>query len=160
MIEINLKQFPTHLPYTKNKKVVDKYTKLNFQSIYNGSINRFSRANLMDALHSYVERRLPKNINVDKFPVKLHYVFKTVINHGDISLRNFKIIWKKPDEHYIAGWDIENLASLWVKGATDSIVRKGILPDDSVRYLTGISYEFIPVEEFEDREIIIKIIEQ
>lgn len=157
MIEIRLKNFPTHLPITKNKIKEDKYAKLNFQSVYNGSINRFARATLMENLHHYVAKRLPKTFGDLQFPIRPHYIIKTVINHGDIQRRNGNIIWKYPKEGYVPKWDIDNLAFIWIKGGNDAIASSGLIPDDCVFYLNGGSYEFIPVDDFEEREIIIQI---
>ena len=158
MIEIRLKEFPTHLPTTNNKKAPDKYAKLNYQSIYNGSINRFGRANLMNALHSYFMSKINKKYKIKNFPIKIHYIIKTVINHGDIRRnKNGKISWKYPSKNYIPTWDIENLANIWIKGGNDSLTKAKIIPDDSVEFLLGTSHEFIQVNSFKDREIIIKI---
>lgn len=159
MIEIKLKQFPLHLPYTKNKKAPNKYVKLNNQTIYNGKINRFARAILMGNLHSYVLGKLPKKHKVKDYPVKIHYIIKTVINHGDISRRKEKLIWKYPSDEYVPRWDIENLASIWIKGGNDALVLAKIIPDDSVQFVNQISYEFIPVKELDNRSIIIQIYE-
>ena len=38
------------------------------------------------------------------------------------------------------------------------LVKAKILPDDSIKYVNGISYEFIKVDDINDREIIIQII--
>lgn len=157
MITISLKKFPTHLPYTKNKKAPDKFAKLNFQSIYNGSINRFARATLMENLHKYVFGRIKMKNPKLIYPVKIKYTFKTVINHGDISRRGGKIIWKYPKEQYVPGWDIENLANIWIKGGNDALVKAKVLKDDSIQYVSGTSHEYVEVSNFEDREIIIEI---
>lgn len=157
MITISLKEFPTHLPYTKNKKAPDKFIKLNFQAIYNGKINRFTRAILMDNLHKYVMSQVPKKTRVSHYPVKIEYIFKTVINHGDISRRNGKLIWKYPSNKYVPGWDIENLANIWIKGGNDALVNANVLIDDSVNYVLGTSHEVQFVDDLKDREIIIKI---
>lgn len=158
MIEIKLKDFPLHVSYTNNKKASNKFIKVNNQSVYNGKINRFSRATVMENLKIWFLRYFPKKLKIEKFPVKIHYIFKTVINHGDISRRNNKLIWKYPSEDYVPRWDIENLASIFIKSGNDSLVRAKILPDDSIKYVNGISYEFIKVDDINDREIIIQII--
>lgn len=158
MIEIKLKDFLLHVSYTNNKKASNKFIKVNNQSVYNGKINRFSRATVMENLKIWFLRYFPKKLKIEKFPVKIHYIFKTVINHGDISRRNNKLIWKYPSEDYVPRWDIENLASIFIKSGNDSLVRAKILPDDSIKYVNGISYEFIKVDDINDREIIIQII--
>lgn len=159
MILLTLNQFPIHLAYTNNKKTVNKYAKLNYQSIYNGKINRFARATLMDNLHKYIEFEIlsqkVKKIKLT-YPIKLHFEIHTVINHGDISLRKGVLNWKKPDKDYKATWDIENLASIWIKGFNDALTISKTIPDDNVQYIKSISYEFIPVEELTDRKIVVR----
>ena len=158
MIEFKFKQFPIHIAYTKNKKIKDKVIKINNQSIYNGKINRFSRATVMDNLHEYIMSIIGKRkINITDFPIHIHYIFKTVINHGDISLRNDILIWKYPSEEYIPRWDIENLSTIWIKAGNDALTLMKIIKDDSIQYVRKISYEFIPVDNINQREIIIQI---
>jgi len=159
MIEIRIKEFAVHSPFTKNKKAPDKYIKLNAQSIYNGKLNRFGRANVMDWLHDYIIRHIPKKTVVNNYPVKIHYVIKTVINHGDIKLLKGVLNWKLPKEDYEPLWDIENLANIWIKAGNDALTKAKVILDDSVQYVNGVSYEFIPVTNLEDRVIIIRIYE-
>ena len=92
MIEIRFPNFPTHIPITKNKKAPDKYVKVNAQGIYNGAIARFGRSIAVRNLHSYFLHFIPKGLKIDNV-TKIKYIIKTVINHGDISRRNHKIIW-------------------------------------------------------------------
>lgn len=157
-MKIIFKQFPTHIAKTNNARAPNKYVKINNQSIYNSNLNRFSRNIAVGNLHKYVIDIIPKGFKAPT-PSKIHFVFKTPINHGSISRRNGIISWKPAKESYIPNWDIENLATLWVKVINDGLVKSGALPDDSVRYITGISYEFLPVENLKDREIIVNFIE-
>lgn len=157
MIEFKFKQFPTHLPISKNKTKKDRYMKVNSQSVYNSNVNRFSRNNVMDAMHNYALGKISKKIKVEDYPISIHYIYKTVINHGDISRRNDNIVWKYPSEDYIPSWDLENAIGLWIKGLNDALVIAGIIKDDSVQYVRKISYEFVPVDDINQREIIIQI---
>tara|TARA_R110000796_G_scaffold114269_2_gene225961 strand:+ start:107 stop:595 length:489 start_codon:yes stop_codon:yes gene_type:complete len=155
MVTITLKEFPTHVAYTDNKYAVNKMKKLNNQSIYNGALNRFSRAIVMKNLHNYVTSNIPKGLKITSFPVKIHYLFRTVRNHGSISMRKGKICWKPAKEGYEANWDLQNLAMIWMKGADDAFSKAGVLPDDNVDYIKGESFDIEFVDTLEERELII-----
>ena len=154
-MKIVLKQFPTHIAYTDNKYAPNKMKKLNNQNIYNGALNRFSRAIAMRNLHHYIIDQIPKGMVIDKYPIKIHYLFKTVKNHGSISMRKTGICWKPPKDDYKANWDIQNLAMIWMKAGDDALTRAGVIIDDNVAFVQGSSYDLKFVEKLEDREIII-----
>lgn len=157
MVTISLKEFPFHMPYTDNKKAANKYVKLNYQTIYNGKINRFARAILMDNLHKYIISQIPKGLVVTNFPVRIKYTIRTVINHGGISRRGGKLIWKYPSEHHVPEWDIENLANIWIKAGNDALSIRKVIPDDNVSYVLGTAHEFEQVDDIKNREIVIQI---
>lgn len=165
LLEINIPEFITHAAKTENKIAPDKFVKINNQSIYNGSINRFSRNTVIKYMHNYIFSFLPK---VDLYKLldshglsnlEFEYTFKTVVNHGNIkrSSKTGLISWKKPTKSFQANWDIENLASIWTKTINDSLTKNGNIPDDSIRYLKKVSYEFIPCEDIKERNINLKI---
>ena len=64
------------------------------------------------------------------------------------------ISWKPARKDYEPNWDIGNLALVWLKCLDDVIVKKGILKDDSILYLTKTSYEFIEVETLKERKLV------
>jgi len=154
---IKIKKFLTHIPKTNNKIAANKYWKINNQSIYNGAINTFSRAIVIENLHKYIMDKLP-DVIFEGFPIKISIIIRTVKNHGNIRRRkNGEISWKKPDDDFIPTWDEDNLTSIWTKVIRDSLVKKGIIPDDNVKFIKG-GYRGVEfVEDIEDREIIIKI---
>lgn len=154
--EVVLKEFPIHIEKTNNKVASNKFVKINNQSIYNGAINRFTRAVVVNNLHSYVVSCLP-DIKILDFPLKVSIKIKTVINHGSISRRSGKTIWKEPKEDYSPNWDIDNLSVIWIKVIKDSLTLKGIIPDDNVKYIRAGGYSVEFVDDIKDREIIIKI---
>ena len=152
-------RFPTHIAYTKSTKN-PKYVKINYQNIYNGMISRFTRATMIGNLHSYISENIsegsPIGENLDE-EIEIH----TIINHDTISRRRNKegvygIYWKPPQEGYIPGWDIENLASIWSKVINDTLIGLKYLKDDNIDYIRSIKYKFIPVEDIDERKIIIK----
>ena len=157
MVEIKIKDFPTHVAKTNNKVAANKYWKINNQSIYNGSINTFSRAIVIENLHDFIISVLP-DYKLTDFPIKVDVVIKTVKNHGNIRrLKSGKISWKPPEKDFIPTWDEDNLTAIWTKVIRDSLTKKGIIPDDNVKYIIG-GYRGIEfVNDIKDREIIIKL---
>lgn len=157
LYNVRLDKFPTHLPYTKNKKAPDKFVKINNQSIYNGKLNRFSRNNVIGELHRYICKRIPKDIKIKQYPISVTFDIHTVINHGSVRKLGENIIWKYPSEEYVATWDIENLATIWIKAGMDSLVKSKVIPDDNVNFINSITYRYYPIEDFEHRYINITI---
>lgn len=160
---ITIPEFITHVAKTQNKVAADKYVKINNNGIYSGAINRFTRAKVVENLHNYIITFLPKldieQVMIDNDLSKLHFsfTFKTVRNHGSISLRKGNIIWKPALKTYIPNWDIENLASIWIKVFNDSMILNKMIKDDSVNILTKISYEYEECNNLNEREIKLEI---
>jgi hypothetical protein len=158
MILLTLNQFPTHLPYTKNKTKANKLVKLNYQNVYNGKVAKWARAILIDNIHTYIATEVllqkVKAIKITK-PITIKYTIHTVINHGAIALRKGVITCPEYKKNYKPNWDVENLANLWIKAGNDTLVLGGIIPDDTVEYIKGISYEFVKVSNLDDRKIVI-----
>lgn len=151
---VELLKFPTHV-----KKSNTKYWKVNNQSIYNGSINKFTRAKVIENMHQYVMGNLPKNVKFVK-PVVIDIIIHTVINHGSIQRRSNKIRWKVPDKSYKPTWDEDNLTTIWTKVIRDCIVKSKILEDDNVSVVLG-GYRGVEfVKDFDDRKIAITIREK
>lgn len=159
---ITLNEFPTHIAKTDNKVAPNKMLKINNQAIYNGSLNRFSRNIVIKNLHNYISNNLLLYKGLYKreshnYPLSIKIIIYTVINHGNISMRNGKVNWKPPKKGYKPTWDIENLASIWIKAINDSLTLNGFIPDDNIAYIDNISYEYIEVKNFKDRKIEIHI---
>jgi hypothetical protein len=154
---IVLDKFPTHIEYTDNKTAPNKFIKINNQSIYNGKLNRFSRAIAVKNLHGYIESKIKQSCcPIQKYPITITYIIKTVKNHGSISMRKGKLYWKEANASYVPNWDIDNLAFLWIKAINDTLVKSGIIPEDNVSYVKGGKYKIKYVKDLNNREIIIK----
>ena len=158
-MKIILKEFPTHIAKTDNKIADNKMLKINNQAIYNGYINRFTRNIVMANLHNYIKSELKVlKQPIFTYPVSITVSIYTVKNHGSISMRSGKVCWKPVKKNYIPTWDIENLASIWIKAINDSLVQEGIIPDDNIDYINSIKYKYYEVEKLEDRKIEIIIL--
>ena len=58
---------------------------------------------------------------------------------------------------YKPNWDIGNLALVWLKCMDDMLIKKKLIPDDSVEYLIKSTYEFVPVATFKERKLVYNI---
>lgn len=148
----------THVAKTKNKVSANKYIKINNQSIYNGALNKFARAIAIENMHEYISLYLVKyrGLNVLK-NANINYQIHTVINHGSISLRKGKICYKPAGKSYIPNWDLENLASIWIKAFNDALTMNNVIADDNVGVITKVSYEYVEVKDLDKRKIVVEI---
>lgn len=155
-----LDHFPTHVPYTRNKKAPNKYMKVTNQSVYNGALNKFWRNNVIKNMHEYVIANIPANFGKFKGPVKPVFHFYTVRNHGTIRRKkeDGSLIWKPVDISYKAKWDDDNLAFLWIKTIKDALTEAGVWEDDNVEFCRGADYDLIFVDTLEERKIVINFI--
>lgn len=145
----------THIAYTQNKTKADKKMKINGQTIYNGSLNKFKRAIVVENMHYYFNYNIPYeylNLNLEKVE-SVNYIFHTVINHGSITMRNGIIYWKPAKSDYVPNWDIKNLRDIWEKTGDDSLVLSKVISDDNVGVLSKGSYEFREVKHIDDLEL-------
>lgn len=156
-IMIILDKFPTHIEKTNNKFAPNKFIKITNQSIYNGALNRFARAIVVNNMHDYIISCIPKELTKIDTPCKPIYEFHTVRNHGNIRrLKDGNLSWKKPDDDFEATWDDDNLAFLWMKTIRDAFTKAGLWVDDNVDFVRGGDYDVKFVDHIDDRKIIIK----
>lgn len=154
-LSLEFPKFITHIPQSKNK-----WVKIGYNKIHSG-IHYSARASLVAAMHGYIEKHIPEDLTIEG-PVETHLEVHVPLNYGSVKLKteekNKKTIqWKKARHDYVPNWDIGNLALIWLKCLDDVLIKKGILPDDTVQYLKKTTYEFIPVEELTDRKLVYNI---
>jgi len=145
----------SHIAYTQNKVKADRLMKINGQSIYNGALNKFKRAIVVENMHYYFVYNIPEEmlgLNLTKVK-SIEYIFHTVINHGNISRRNGKRIWKEAGKKYVPNWDIQNIADIWIKTGNDSLSIAKVIQDDNVGVITKVSYELKVVDHVDDLEL-------
>jgi hypothetical protein len=150
----------THIPKTQNKNKKDKYIKINNQSIYNGLLNRFTRAIVVENLHAYFANNIEeefKGLSIDSNNIKLLYEFYTVYNHGDVRLLKTGISWNPPKKGYEPRWDLDNLADLWCKIGSDTLVLEKVIKEDTVQFIKEKTCRFIEIKELYDAKIDITI---
>jgi len=146
----------THIPKTANKKKEDKYIKINNQSIYNGTLHRFTRAIVVENLHEYFSNNIDeefKGLNIDSENIRLLYEFHTVFNHGDVRLLKSGISWNPPKKGYSPKWDLDNLSDIWTKIGNDTLVADKVIKQDTVQYIKEKTCKFIEIKELFDAKI-------
>lgn len=145
----------THLPCTDNVKAKNKYWKINNQAIYNGSVNTFQRAIIVNNMHRYIINALPEevlNLKLERIE-NIHYIFHTVRNHGSITRRKDNICWKPPVINYKSTWDLNNISDFWIKTGNDSLTLAGVIIDDNTDVIFRTKYEMIIVDNIDDLEL-------
>jgi len=145
----------SHVACTDNKSKKNKMWKINGQKIYDGSVNKFKRAIIVNNMHHFIINSLDDEVLNLKIPKVKHmyYVFNTVKNHGSISMRLGKKSWKPAEPSYKSNWDIYNLASFWIKVIDDALTEAGVLIDDNTDVIQEARYKFVEVEHIDDMEL-------
>lgn len=146
----------THVRKTKNKIKADKYMKINNQSIYNGNLNHFSRAIVVEHLHEHFSNNIDpdlKGLNIDSNNISLQYEFHTVLNHGDVRRSKTGICWNPPKKGYSPSWDLDNLADLWTKIGNDTLVLDNVIKQDTVEFIKEKTCRFVEISELFDARI-------
>jgi len=152
-LKLEFPEFITHIP--KNKK---EWIKIGYNKIH-ASVHYTTRAALVAAMHGYIEKHIPENLTIEG-PVETKLTVFAPINFGimkmvvDKKTGKRKVSWNLAPPNYKPNWDIGNLALIWLKCLDDVLIKKGILPDDTVEHLQRTTYEFIPITNFKDRKLV------
>lgn len=155
-IKLEFPEFITHIPVSKNKWVKIGYNKIHASAHYT------VRAALVAAMHGFIEKHIPENLTI-KAPVETRLTIYAPVNYGVMKMIKDKITgkrktsWNPAADNYKPNWDIGNLALIWLKCLDDVLIKKGILPDDTIEFLQRTTYEFIPVANFTDRKLVYQI---
>ena len=113
-------------------------------------------------MHGYIEKHIPENLTIQG-PVETHLTVYAPMNFGamkmilDKETGKRRVSWKPASKDYKPNWDIGNLALIWLKCLDDVLIKKGILPDDTVEFLQRTTYEFMPVSDFKNRKLVYKL---
>lgn len=145
----------THVSSTSNKTAKNKYWKINNQAIYNGTVNKFQRAVIVENMHHFMINSFNSSIfdlKIEKV-FSIHYIFNTVKNHGAITRRLGKISWKPVTENYKSNWDLNNISDIWIKTGNDALVLAGVLVDDNTDVIDKTMYQMVVVDHIDDLEL-------
>lgn len=160
LVEFTLSKYPTHIAYTNNKKAPNKYKKINGQAIYNGSLQMFARKIAINNIHEYILENVPET-TITEFPIKVKYTIGAPLNYGDVSRRkkegSYYISWKPYSENYEPSSDLDNMSYIWTKAIQDCIVKAGIVPNDTLKYITSFEVEYKEIRELENRFIKVEL---
>ena len=155
-IKLEFPEFITHIPVSKKNWVKIGYNKIH------ASVHYTTRAALVAAMHGYIEKHIPDNLSIDT-PVETKLTVYAPINYGvmkmikDKETGRRKTSWKPAADDYKPNWDIGNLALIWIKCLDGVLIKKGILPDDTVEFLRRTQYEFVPISNLKNRKLVYKI---
>lgn len=155
-IKLEFPEFITHIPQSKTK-----FLKIGYNRIY-ASGHFSTRAAIVAAMHGYIEKHIPPNLTI-KTPLETKLTVYAPINYGNVKrLQNKKtkqwyLSWKPPYDGYKPNWDIGNLAMVWIKCLDDVLIKKGILPEDTIEFLKKTTYEFVEVKTLKERKLVYEL---
>ena len=126
-------------PLIANPASVNKprIKKINGQELYSGNMPPHMRSKVVACIKESFEPFLKKVKPILDFPIRI-----------DAELHTIPGTW---------GWDLDNQ---WIyhKCFQDALVAQGIIPDDSIYYITQApSFSYCPVERLEDRKLVYRI---
>lgn len=159
---VKWKRFSTHVAYTENKTVSDKYIKVGGNSVMYGSLQRFSRSvaveNMKKELEPVVEAlkvvsdEAGINVNGREWIVRMDFAVHK--GYGQVALRRSKKGWLfgGGDDATTANWDIDN-QWIWMKVFLDACQRGELIDNDKVTRIAGEYKRFKEVPTFADRYI-------
>ena len=114
-----------------------KYMTINGQALYNARMSPHIRSKIVNAVKDSFDPHLNGTQPIEKLPVR-------------ISLKLYDTIRQ-------ANWDLDN-QWLYNKCFQDLLVKKGIIPDDDIKYITAAGApEFVPVDNEQDRKLVFTI---
>ncbi len=150
----NAEEVPTHIHSTKNKVKPNKYWKINSQGIYNGQIQRFTRAIIVENMHKYILDEFSKHVLPQLLkPVQLQINIYIPINYANVSRRSGKTIWYPAIEGYEPSNDEDNISWLWIKCIKDCITKSKMWVDDTMLWCRGTNSMIYFIDELDDRKI-------
>jgi hypothetical protein len=147
--QVKIPKFPTHVltaktrkpKYNKKGKCTNKnllykpkYSKINTNKLYSGYGSYHERITIVAGIKEAFRPKIQSQMNpVDQNPIKILMEIQDVKGKGE--------------------WDLDNKAWIYFKAFQDLLVEQGIIPDDSVTYVTGNEYLFSPVDHVDDRQM-------
>jgi hypothetical protein len=155
-LKLEFPEFITHIPVNKKEWIKIGYNKIH------ATMHFAKRAALVSAMHGYIEKHIPANLSIQG-PIETHLKVYVPINYGTMKMvtnkedNRKKISWNPPTIDYVPNWDIGNLALIWLKCLDDVLIKKGILPDDTITYLRKTTYEVCLVPTLRERKLVYEL---
>lgn len=159
-------RFPTHARVSRNKTKVDRFVKVNGQRIYDGSLTRFSRAYVIDDLHSLLEEPLlvllarmdatAGRITAGAWHSEL--ILGLPRGYGEVKRRTTKkrgVVIEGGEKATRATFDVDN-QWIWRKVFQDACVKLGLLDTDTVERIQRTSNDVRFVPTLADRYLLFR----
>lgn len=154
MNKLILKEFPTHIAKTNNITKVNKMWKINSQGIYNGAIHRFTRAIVINNMHTYIFDQLnPQDLQHITDPVILQLDIYIPINYATVRMTKKGVSWKPPAVDYKPTVDEDNISWIWNKCIKDCLTLLNVWPDDNIMHCRGTHSQVHFIDDLKDRRI-------
>ena len=113
-----------------------KFEVLSGNKITSGYATPHIRAKIAGALHDFYRPHVRKMKPITQFPLRIEWEFWTTVDPANFDLSNF--------------W-------FYYKYFEDSLTAAGIIPDDSVKFITSPAAPIlIPIADFEDRKFVFR----
>lgn len=121
-----------------------KWQVISGQAIYSGNMNHNIRAKVFKELKETIKPYIENLEEIKDVPVKIHIEVHDVIKEGS-SL-----------------WDLDNRAYPYFKAFQDALTGnrgewESKLEDDNIMFVTDINSKFIPIDDTENRKLVINI---
>ena len=119
-----------------------RYQIISGQALYSGNMSPIIRAKVFKEVKEEFRKHFKGIKSIKDYPVYIKLTFYDEFGKGD--------------------WDLDNRSYAYKKAIQDTMTSDGIniLEDDSVRYVTSISSSFIPIENEEDRKLVIEVFKE
>lgn len=162
LLEIDVKEFPTHIAKTNNKYKENQFIKINGQLIYNSNLSRFQRNIVVKNMHNFIMTKMPTDINILESDLTIRLEYNIPINYATVSRRwkkelmQWLISWKLPAKDYEPSNDIDNIDLIWRKVIIDCL-KQDIIIEDNMKYVRRIISEVNFTEDLNSRFIKISI---
>lgn len=103
-----------------------------------------------NALYARMHERIRIKIMNELKKSMLPHIPKEPLDKSLFPLKVKMLIYRTVDK---GQWDIDNFNIFYFKAFFDLLRDKGVIPDDSIEFLTGVGSEFIPVIDDKDRKL-------
>jgi hypothetical protein len=160
VVGVKWDRFLTHVAISDNKEKRNRYVKVGGNSIMYGGLTRFSRAIAVDNMHGYLGplvdlmARTAEEacIDMEHTPWRCRMVFAAHLGYGSVGMRRTKAGWRISggDDVQVPNWDLDN-QWVWQKMFLDTCQLHGLLRNDTVGLVSGVSKDYQRVPRFEDR---------
>tara|TARA_R110002020_G_scaffold208452_6_gene414197 strand:- start:7196 stop:7675 length:480 start_codon:yes stop_codon:yes gene_type:complete len=152
VVRIEVPRFITHIQTSKFK-----YSKISGQKIFVG-MNHHLRGFIVRKMHKYLSDYIPDDLDISHMtPVKIKLQIHAPSNFENVRMVKGTVRWKPPKNGFNPRWDVDNMW-IWGKCFNDTLVEKGVLPDDNIAYVQESGgVEWREVDHLDKRKLVFVI---